>query len=126
MISLKSAIARACRLGGDLNKIPNREQSSYLPGRCDERSDWRESRSHSGDQGLARQGRQNPRKYYDVVWGNADPRKRGANGKVLPVGDTVDVSRATWTNTIGDPDGMGVFKDPDFDPSARLLLRSRY
>jgi hypothetical protein len=47
-------------------------------------------------------------KIYDVVWGNADRRKRGGNGKIPPVGDTVDVSRATWTNTIGDPELMTV------------------
>ncbi len=64
-------------------------------------------------------------KIYDVVWGNADRRKRGANGKIPPVGDTVDVSRATWTNTIGDPELVGVWKDPDFDPAQRAFYYLR-
>jgi len=41
---------------------------------------------------------------YDVVWGDADKRQPDANGKLPPVGDTVDVENATWTNTIGDPE----------------------
>ena len=64
-------------------------------------------------------------KIYDVVWGNADRRRRGANGKIPPVGDTVDVSRATWTNTIGDPELMTVWKDPDFDPQQRAFYYVR-
>jgi hypothetical protein len=54
---------------------------------------------------------------YDVVWGDADTRKRDRDGKLPPVGDTVDVKNATWTNTIGDPELITVWKDPDFDPA---------
>jgi hypothetical protein len=56
-------------------------------------------------------------KIYDVAWGDADRRQPGANGKLPAVGDTVDVARATWTNTIGDPDLAVVWQDPDFDPT---------
>jgi len=52
---------------------------------------------------------------YDVAWGDAERRKPGAGGKLPPVGDTVDVARATWTNTIGDPDLTVAWSDPDFD-----------
>ena len=41
-------------------------------------------------------------KIYDVVW--AGNRKPGKDGKLPPVGDTVDVAKATWTNTIGAPE----------------------
>ena len=64
-------------------------------------------------------------KIYDVAWGNADRRKRGSNGKIPPVGDTVDVSRATWTNTIGDPELVTVWNDPDFDPQLRAFYYVR-
>ena len=54
-------------------------------------------------------------KVHDVVWGDAEARKPGADGKLPPVGDTVDVASASWTNTIGDPELIAVWKDPAFD-----------
>ncbi len=38
-----------------------------------------------------------------MAWGDAKTRKPGATGKLPPVGNTVDVKDASWTNTIGDP-----------------------
>jgi hypothetical protein len=64
-------------------------------------------------------------KVYDVVWGDAARRKVGRNGKVPPVGDTVDVAHATWTDTIGDPELSAMWKDPDFDPSMRSFYYAR-
>jgi hypothetical protein len=61
---------------------------------------------------------------YDVVWGDAS-RRRVVGGKLTPVGNTVDVARATWTNSIGDPELIGVWKDPDFDPSVRAFYYAR-
>ena len=43
----------------------------------------------------------------------------GADGKLPPVGNTVDVANATWTNTIGAPELARVWTDPDFDPEQR-------
>jgi len=62
---------------------------------------------------------------YDVVWGDADKRQPDANGKLPPVGDTVDVENATWTNTIGDPELITVWKDPDFDAKQRAFYYVR-
>jgi hypothetical protein len=64
-------------------------------------------------------------KIYDVVWSDAKTRKPGKDGKVPPVGDTVDVARATWTNTIGATELVGVWKDPAFDPSLRAYYYAR-
>jgi hypothetical protein len=62
-------------------------------------------------------------KVYDVVW--AGDRKPDANGKLPPVGNTVDVANATWTNTIGAPELITVWQDPDFDPSLRAVYYAR-
>ena len=66
-------------------------------------------------------------KVYDVVWSgkNENTRKPGKNGKLPPVGDTVDVAKATWTNTIGAPELAAVWKDPDFKPSQRAFYYTR-
>ncbi len=64
-------------------------------------------------------------KVYDVVWGDAKTRKPDAAGKLPAVGNTVDVPNATWTNTIGDPELIAVWTDPDFDPSLRAFYYAR-
>jgi hypothetical protein len=64
-------------------------------------------------------------KVYDVVWGDADKRKAGSDGKVAAVGSTVDIENATWTNTIGDPELITVWKDPDFDPKLKAFYYTR-
>jgi hypothetical protein len=64
-------------------------------------------------------------KIYDVVWGSADRRKIDRHGKVPPVGDTVDVATATWTNTIGDPELSATWTDPDFDPAQKAFYYAR-
>ena len=62
-------------------------------------------------------------KVYDVVW--SGDRKPGADGKLPPVGNTVDVANATWTNTIGSPELMRMWQDPDFDPALRAFYYVR-
>ncbi len=62
---------------------------------------------------------------YDVAWGDADRRKPGADGKLPAVGSTVDVTDASWTNTIGDPELITVWKDPAFDENQRAFYYAR-
>ena len=44
---------------------------------------------------------------------------------VTPVGDTVDVPNATWTNTIGDPKITVLWVDPQFDATQRAFYYAR-
>jgi hypothetical protein len=64
-------------------------------------------------------------KVYDVAWGDADRRQPGPDGRLPAVGNTVDLENATWTNTIGDPELITVWEDPDFDPSMKAFYYAR-
>ena len=60
---------------------------------------------------------------YDVAW--SDGRAPGADGKLPPVGNTVDIEAANWTNTIGASELATVWTDPDFDPAAQAFYDAR-
>ncbi len=62
---------------------------------------------------------------YDVVWGDADTRKPGADGKLPAVGSTVDVANAIWTNSIGDSELITVWTDPSFDAKQSAFYYAR-
>ncbi|GAB5450447.1 MAG: DUF3604 domain-containing protein [Halioglobus sp.] len=62
-------------------------------------------------------------KVYDVIW--SGDRKAGRDGKLPPVGNTVDARTATWTNTIGASELGAVWQDPDFDPKHDAFYYAR-
>ena len=64
-------------------------------------------------------------KIFDSVWSDAETRKIGANGKLPPVGDTVDIAKASYTNSIGDPELRTVWTDPEFDPDIKAFYYLR-
>jgi hypothetical protein len=63
-------------------------------------------------------------KVYDVAW-SGDRKPDTKTGKVPSVGSTVDIGNATWTNTIGAPELIAVWKDPDFDAGQRAFYYGR-
>lgn len=62
-------------------------------------------------------------KVYDVAWSTG--REPDANGVLPPVGNTVDVENANWTNTIGASELGSVWTDPDFDASQSAFYYAR-
>ena len=61
---------------------------------------------------------------YDVAV--SDGRTIGSDGRSrTPVGSTVDVAEASYTNSIGDALLMAYWKDPDFDPGQRAFYYVR-
>jgi hypothetical protein len=63
-------------------------------------------------------------KVFDVAW--SDPGKRKpVGGKVPAVGDTIDVAKASYVNSIGAPELTTVWSDPEFDPTAKAFYYIR-
>jgi hypothetical protein len=60
---------------------------------------------------------------YDIAW--SDDRTPGADGKLPPVGDTVDVENASYENTIGDALLFAHWTDPDFDAAENAFYYVR-
>jgi hypothetical protein len=61
---------------------------------------------------------------YDVAV--SDGREIGPDGRARdPVGSTVDIASATFTNSIGAPLLFGYWRDPDFDPAERAFYYVR-
>jgi hypothetical protein len=61
---------------------------------------------------------------YDVAV--SDERTIGDDGRCkTPVGNTVDLEAANWTNTIGASELAAVWADPDFDPQEKAFYYAR-
>jgi hypothetical protein len=62
-------------------------------------------------------------KVYDIAW--SGDRTPGRDGKLPPVGTTVNVSDASYTNAIGVPFLQAFWTDNDFDPAERAFYYVR-
>ena len=62
-------------------------------------------------------------KIYSVAL--ADGREVDKDGNVPPVGNTVDLKTAKYTNDIGDSQLAAVWTDPDFDPAGHVAYYVR-
>jgi hypothetical protein len=109
-------------MGGTLSPAPNGKTPTFLVAAL------KDSLSGNLDRiqivkGWVDESGKRQEQVYDVVW--SGDRKPGKDGKLPPVGNTVDVANATWTNTIGSPEFITVWKDPDFDPKLRAFYYAR-
>lgn len=60
---------------------------------------------------------------YNVAW--TGDRALDSNGKLSPVGNTVDVGAASYTNSIGAVQLAAVWRDPDFNPEQEAFYYAR-
>ena len=116
--------AKGVPMGGDLSAAPAGKAPTFLVAALKDPIGANLDRIQVIKGWLDTRGRVNER-VYDVAWSDADERQPGSDGKLPQVGDTVDVTNATWTNTIGDPELITVWTDPDFDPNLRAFYYVR-
>jgi hypothetical protein len=111
-------------MGGDITDAPNGKVPTFLIAAMKDPMGGNLDRIQVVKGWLDARG-ETHEKVHDVVWSDARTRKLDARGKLPPVGDTVDVANATWTNTIGAPELITVWKDPDFDAKQSAFYYAR-
>ncbi|MCP4467439.1 MAG: DUF3604 domain-containing protein, partial [Halieaceae bacterium] len=66
---------------------------------------------------------QSHEKIFNVAW--SGERQLDDSGKLRPVGNTVDPSTATYTNSIGEAQLSALWADPEFDPEQEAFYYTR-
>ena len=114
--------AKGVPMGGDLTSAPKGKSPTFLVAALKDPIGANLDRIQIVKGWVDKDGK-TQEKVYDVAWSGG--RKPGADGKLPAVGNTVDVANATWTNTIGAPELITVWKDPQFDPKLRAFYYAR-
>ncbi|WP_136798968.1 DUF3604 domain-containing protein [Desulfosediminicola ganghwensis] len=110
-------------MGGDLSMTPDGKSPTFLVAALKDSMSGNLDRIQIIKGWLGSDGKAQER-VYDVAV--SDGREIGEDGRCrTPVGNTVNVAEATWTNTIGDPELITVWTDPDFDPAQRAFYYAR-
>ena len=99
-------------MGGDLHSAPAGKSPRFMIRALRDPDNANLDRIQVVKSWLDRKGKTQER-IYDVAC--ADGRKIDNRRCERPVGNTVDVAEATYTNTIGDPLLTAFWEDPDFD-----------
>lgn len=114
--------AKGVPMGGDLSAMPDGKAPTFLVAAAKDPYSGNLDRIQIVKGWMTSDGK-TEEMVYDVVW--SDDRKPGADGKLPPVGNTVDVENATWSNSIGEPEMITVWTDPDFDPNQSAFYYAR-
>jgi hypothetical protein len=114
--------AKGVPMGGDLSAAPSGKAPTFLVAALKDPIGANLDRIQIIKGWVDKDGKTQER-VHDVAW--SGDRKPGRDGKLPAVGSTVDVANATWTNTIGAPELIAVWKDPQFDARQRALYYVR-
>jgi len=110
-------------MGGDLRKAPEGKSPAFLVAALKDPFSGNLDRVQIIKGWLKADG-STAEKIYGVAV--SDGRQIGADGRCQQkIGNTVDVKNATWKNTIGAPELITVWKDPEFDPKQRAFYYAR-
>jgi len=109
-------------MGGDLQNQPDGASPTFLVAAMKDPLSGNLDRIQIVKGWLNSRGERQER-VFNVAW--SDNRELGRDGTLPPVGNTVDVANATWTNNIGAPELITVWTDPDFDPNVPAVYYAR-
>jgi hypothetical protein len=114
--------AKGVPMGGDLRKAPGGKSPNFLVAALKDSYSGNLDRIQIIKGWLDKDGKTHE-KVYDVAC--SGDRKPGADGKVPAVGNTVDVAKATWKNTIGSTELSATWTDPEFDAKQPAFYYAR-
>lgn len=109
-------------MGGDLSNAPRGKAPSFLIHAVKDPISANLDRVQIVKGWLDTAGQTHER-VYDVVW--AGQRRPDANGKLPPIGSTVDIKVPSYANTIGSAQLASVWTDPDFNATQRAFYYVR-
>ena len=110
-------------MGGDLSAAPAGKSPTFLVAALKDPISGNLDRIQIIKGWLDAKGKTQER-IYDVAV--SDDREINADGRCpTPVGNTVNVAKANWTNAIGDPELITVWRDPEFDPALKAFYYAR-
>ncbi|MCF6314344.1 MAG: DUF3604 domain-containing protein [Verrucomicrobiales bacterium] len=110
-------------MGGDLSAAPEGKSPTFLVAALKDAMSGNLDRIQVIKGWVDKDGKAQER-IYDVAV--SDGRKIDKDGRCKKaVGNTVNVEKATWKNTIGDSELIAVWKDPDFDSQQRAFYYLR-
>jgi hypothetical protein len=119
---LKKAYRQGVPMGGDLGKQQGDRSPRFLVVASKDALGANLDRIQIVKGWVDASGQQQDR-VFDVSW--SGQRTAGANGKLPPVGNTVDLRTATYQNSIGAAQLATVWEDPTFDPAMPALYYAR-
>tara|TARA_R110000868_G_scaffold170477_1_gene405776 strand:+ start:3125 stop:4837 length:1713 start_codon:yes stop_codon:yes gene_type:complete len=100
-------------MGGDLTNAPEGQAPSFIIWAAKDPMGANLDRVQVVKGWTDATGKANERVFNVVV---SDDRAVDKDGAVPSVGSTVELSNASYTNAIGDPELVTVWRDPEFDP----------
>ena len=118
----RTGYARGVPMGGDLKSAPAGKAPSFMVRALRDPDGANLDRVQVIKGWLDKKGKTHER-IYDVAC--SDDRKIKKRRCHKPVGSTVNVADASYTNSIGDVMLMAHWKDPDFDPKQRAFYYLR-
>ncbi len=120
---LDTAYGKGVPMGGDLTAAPANKAPSFLVVAAKDPDGANLDRAQIIKGWLDTSG-ELQEKVYDVDW-SGDRVPDPQTGKLPAVGSTVDVDKATYTNSIGAGDLAAVWTDTDFDARERAFYYAR-
>ena len=119
----KQGYARGVPMGGDLSKAPAGDAPQFMV-RALRDPDGANLDRIQIVKGWLNENGESEEKIYDIAV--SDGCEIAADGRCkTPVGDTVNVEKATFTNTIGEAMLAAYWEDPDFDPAQKAFYYVR-